>query len=68
MLVLALQDKSPDAPGKIKLFLGTKPALEIKEWITTDAQGIDTKVEVTNLTKGEEIDPKMFKIEAVASQ
>jgi outer membrane lipoprotein-sorting protein len=66
VIVLALQDKSPDAPGKIKLVLNTKPALEIKEWVTTDAQGIDTKVEVTNLTKGEEIDPKMFKIEAVS--
>lgn len=65
LIVLALQDKSPDAPGKIKLFLTTKPALEIKEWITTDPQGIDTRVEVSNLTKGEEIDPKMFKIEAV---
>jgi outer membrane lipoprotein-sorting protein len=64
-IVLALTDKSPDAPGKIKLTLTTKPALEIKEWVTTDAQGIDTKVEVANLTKGEEIDPKMFKIEAV---
>jgi outer membrane lipoprotein-sorting protein len=66
LIVLALTDKSPDAPGKIKLVLNTKPALEIKEWVTTDAQGIDTKVEVTNLTKGEEIDPKMFKIEAVS--
>ena len=26
VIVLALQDKSPDAPGRIKLFLAKKPA------------------------------------------
>ncbi len=65
-LVLALSDKSPDAPGKIKLFLSTKPEIELKEWITTDAQGLDTRVEVSQLTKGETLDLKLFKIEAVS--
>lgn len=65
-LVLALSDKSPDAPGKIKLFLGTKPEIELKEWVTTDAQGLDTRVEVSQLTKGETLDAKLFKIEAVS--
>ncbi|MFX8731613.1 outer-membrane lipoprotein carrier protein LolA, partial [Acinetobacter baumannii] len=27
LIVLALQDKSPDAPGRIKLFFATKPEL-----------------------------------------
>ena len=63
---IAIQDKSPDTPGKIKLTLIKTPDLEIKEWITTDAQGLDTRVEVSSLTKGEEIDAKMFKIEAVS--
>lgn len=65
-LVLALRDKSPDAPGKIKLFLSTKPEVELKEWVTTDAQGLDTRVEVSQLTKGEALDAKLFKIEAVS--
>jgi len=66
MIVLALQDKSPDAPGKIKLFLSTKPELELKEWQTTDAQNLETRVEISQLTTGEEIDAKMFKIEGVS--
>lgn len=65
-IVLALRDKSPDAPGQIRLFLSREPELEIKEWITTDAQGLDTRVEVSQLTKDEELDAKLFKIENVS--
>ncbi len=64
-IVLTMQDKDPDAPGKIKLSLATKPALEIKEWTTTDAQGLDTRVEVSELAKGEELDADLFKIQPV---
>ena len=66
VIVLGLQDKSPEVPSKIRLVLATKPALEIKEWVTTDGQGLDTRVEVSQLIKGEEIDVSMFKIEAVS--
>jgi outer membrane lipoprotein-sorting protein len=66
LIVLALQDKSPDAPGKIKLFISTQPELELKEWVTTDAQGVDTRVEVSQLVKGQDIDGGLFKIEPVS--
>ena len=66
LIVLALRDKSPDAPGKIKLFLSTKPQVELKEWVTTDAQGLDTRVELSALSKAEALDVKLFKIEAVS--
>jgi outer membrane lipoprotein-sorting protein len=66
LIVLAMRDKSPDAPGKIKLFLTTKPELELKEWVTTDAQGLDTRVEISQLSKAETLDAKLFKIEAVS--
>lgn len=65
LLILSLQDKDPDAPGRIKLFLTTKPGLELKEWVTTDAQGLDTRVEIADLNKAEEIDAKLFKIQPV---
>jgi len=64
-IVLALRDKSPDAPGKIKLFLATQPEVELKEWVTTDAQGLDTRVEISDLKKSETLDAKLFKIEPV---
>ena len=65
LIIVALQDKSPDAPGKIKLIFVTKPALELKEWVTTDAQNLDTDVEVSDLNKTEQLDAGLFKIQAV---
>jgi outer membrane lipoprotein-sorting protein len=65
LLVVGLIDKSPDTPGQIKLFLSTKPTLELKEWVTKDAQGLDTRVQVSDLTKSGEIDASLFKIQAV---
>jgi outer membrane lipoprotein-sorting protein len=65
LLVVGLVDKNPNTPGQIKLFLSTKPALELKEWVTKDAQGLDTRVQVSDLTKSGEIDAALFKIQAV---
>ncbi len=65
LVIVSLQDKDPDAPGRIKLFLSTKPALELKEWVTTDAQGLDTRVEVSELVKADDIDVNLFKIQPV---
>ena len=65
LLVVGLVDKSPDTPGQIKLFLSTKPTLELKEWVTKDAQGLDTRVQVSDLTKSGEIDAALFKIQTI---
>ncbi len=62
LVIVTLQDKSPDAPGRIKLVMARAPQLELKEWVTTDAQGKDTLIEVANLTKAEDVDAGMFKI------
>lgn len=61
-LVVALQDKSPDSPGKIKLLLTKKPTFQLKEWTTLDAQNLETKVEVSDLSKPDKIDPDLFVI------
>ncbi|MDX2205491.1 MAG: outer-membrane lipoprotein carrier protein LolA [Hyphomicrobiaceae bacterium] len=61
VIVVTLQDKSPDTVGKIKLFLGKKPNIELKEWVTTDAQGLDTRIELQDLAKTEDLDPGLFK-------
>lgn len=62
LIVVSLQDKSPDAPGRIRLFFSKAPALELKEWVTTDAQGLDTRVELSEIEKSETIDAGLFKI------
>ena len=64
-IVVALQDKSPDTPGRIKLFFSTKPEMELKEWVTLDAQGLETRVEVSELVKSEKIDAGVFKIQSM---
>jgi outer membrane lipoprotein-sorting protein len=68
LIIISLRDKSPDAPGKIKLFLAKKPGLELKEWVTTDAQGGDTRVEVSDLNKTDVLDDKLFVKEAITLQ
>lgn len=65
LLVVGIVDKNPDTPGQIKLFLSTKPALELKEWVTKDAQGLDTRVQVSDLTKSGELDASLFKIQSI---
>jgi outer membrane lipoprotein-sorting protein len=68
IIVLALQDRNPDNPGRIKLFLAKKPNLELKEWITTDSQGLDTRVELTEVNKADSLDPALFKPASVVFQ
>jgi outer membrane lipoprotein-sorting protein len=60
LIVLSLRDKSPDAPGVIKLFLAKKPTLELKEWVTTDSQGGNTRVEVSELNRADPIEDSLF--------
>jgi outer membrane lipoprotein-sorting protein len=65
LLVVTLEDKNPNSTGRIKLFLATKPMLELKEWVTRDAQGLDTRVEVSDLAKSVELDGDLFQIKPV---
>ena len=60
LIIVSLQDKSPDTPGHIKLFFTKKPALELKEWVTTDAQGLDTRIEISDLNRIDEIASDVF--------
>ena len=60
LIIVAVQDKNPDSLGHIKLFFSKKPALELKEWVTTDAQGLDTRIEVSELNRTEEIADNTF--------
>jgi outer membrane lipoprotein-sorting protein len=60
LIIVALQDKSPDAPGRITLYLTKKPTLELKQWVTTDAQGLETRVELSELVKTDDVDANLF--------
>jgi outer membrane lipoprotein-sorting protein len=67
LVVLGIEDKSPDSPGRIKLFLATKPAMQLKEWVTTDAQGLDTRIELSSLVKADDLDASLFKIQQLGA-
>jgi outer membrane lipoprotein-sorting protein len=66
LIVLVLEDRNPDNPGRIKLYLSKKPDLELKEWVTTDNQGLETRVELSEVSKVDNLDPGMFKPQPVA--
>jgi outer membrane lipoprotein-sorting protein len=67
LIMVVLQDRTVENSGKIRLFMAKNATeVELKEWVTTDAQGLDTKLEVANLVKSEDIDAKLFQIESIA--
>lgn len=65
-ILLAMRDKSPDAPGLIKLVVSTKPEMQLQEWVTTDAQGLDTRVQIGKLERDKEIAAGEFVIRSVS--
>lgn len=66
-IALTVRDKSPDTSGAIRLVFSTQPELQLKEWITRDAQGLDTRVEVGDLDRTTEVDPKQFVIKPMGA-
>jgi outer membrane lipoprotein-sorting protein len=67
-IIVALQDKNPDTVGRIKLFLQKKQPVELREWITTDSQGLDTKIELTDMHKADDLDANLFVPPPIALQ
>lgn len=69
LFVLTLEDKTGESPGQIKLFFTLKDdgkSMEIKEWVITDPQGLDTRIELGNLVWGEEKTAEFFNTTSVA--
>ncbi|MGF1649575.1 MAG: outer membrane lipoprotein carrier protein LolA [Hyphomicrobiaceae bacterium] len=60
---LVLRDKDPDAPAAIKVVLTTAPEPALRGWITRDAQGLETKVELTDVAHGVQVEDKLFERE-----
>ncbi|MEM7619202.1 MAG: outer membrane lipoprotein carrier protein LolA [Pseudomonadota bacterium] len=59
--IITVSDKADDSSGKLKLIF-TAPELELKEWIITDPQGLDTRIQVSNLSTDQALKPEMFKL------
>lgn len=64
---LTLEDKKDGSRGRLQLFF-TLPELEIKEWVITDPQGLDTRIQLDGLVLGKIIDKEFFKSSALDFQ
>ena len=59
-VAVVVRDKDPNVPGLIKVVMLKTPELSLRGWITRDAQGLETKVEVQNAKLGGDLDDKLF--------
>jgi outer membrane lipoprotein-sorting protein len=57
-IVVSFEDL--EASSRITLFLAIKPSLQVRAWITKDAQGLDTRIDVADLAKTDDLDPALF--------
>ncbi|MDH3580337.1 MAG: outer membrane lipoprotein carrier protein LolA [Hyphomicrobiales bacterium] len=64
---LTLEDKKDGSRGRLQLFF-TLPDLEIKEWVITDPQGLDTRIQLSKLVLGKAIKKEFFKSSALDFQ
>jgi len=59
-LAIALEDKTGDAAGQIKLYFGTEPEMKLKQWVITDAQGLATSVTINDVIPGRKVAADFF--------
>jgi outer membrane lipoprotein-sorting protein len=59
-LAIALQDKSGDAAGSIRLLFETGADLQLRQWSITDAQGLTTRVTVNDVVAGRKVAADFF--------
>lgn len=60
VVVLTVEDKQSDTGGQIRLFFDW-PELKLREWIITDPQGLNTRIQVADVELNKAVDPKVFK-------
>jgi outer membrane lipoprotein-sorting protein len=58
-IVATLEDKKGDSSGRITLFFN-KADMSLKEWIITDAQGLNTRIQVDNLEQNKRVSAELF--------
>lgn len=59
VIVVTLQDKEAGNGGQIRLFFEW-PKLQLKEWIISDPQGLNTRIQLAEMQLNKEVDPKLF--------
>lgn len=59
VVIVTVEDKKSSSGGRIRLFFN-KTDTSLKEWIVTDAQGLDTRIEVGNLEANKQVSESLF--------
>jgi len=62
-IAVTVEDKTGESAGKLQLYFSAPEQagkIELKEWIITDPQGLDTRIEVANLVTGKEVSADLF--------
>lgn len=62
-IMVKLKDKDPDAPGLIQLFMTKQPKLELSGWKIVDGQGLETSVDLAEVSRPDKLDEQLFKRE-----
>ena len=58
-LLIALADRSGEAPGQITLIFD-RPKMQLRQWVVTDVQGLQTTVALRNVETGIRADNSLF--------
>jgi outer membrane lipoprotein-sorting protein len=58
-ITIGLDDASGEI-GSLKLFLSSKPVMQLKGWITRDNQNLDTRVDLSDVQPLSAIDQRLF--------
>lgn len=59
-VALILKDKSGNSGGQIQIFF-KRPELQLYEWVVTDVQGLDTRMQLADLVSGIDKTSEFFK-------
>jgi outer membrane lipoprotein-sorting protein len=60
-IILTVEDKDGESSGRIRLFF-SQPDMSLQQWIITDAQGLDTRIEVSNLEQNKQVSENFFEL------
>ncbi len=63
-VAVTLVDKSGNSGGQVQLFF-KRPNLELYEWVITDAQGLDTRIQLADLARGDKKSADFFQSSAI---
>ncbi len=60
-VAVTMADKDPESIGQITIIMGLQPQATLLGWITADGQGQKTNVTVSDVSKPEKLDTKLFR-------